>query len=118
MKHHNGSPRRLRSLRKKNTTLFWLPGDKQLEIPAADLHSPEASPGSLNDPLSRQHICATWFSGQTAHIESRSSAIVATVEFTDAEAAMEALDRFSGGTIRHTTLQPDIIVQLSAAVED
>ncbi len=43
---------------------------------------------------------------------------MATVEFTDAEAAMEALDRFSGGTIRHSTLQPDIIVQLSAAVED
>ncbi len=51
-------------------------------------------------------------------LQSGSSAIVATVEFTDAEAAMEALDRFSGGTILHTTLQPEIIEQLSAAVED
>jgi uncharacterized membrane protein len=51
-------------------------------------------------------------------LQPGSSAIVATVEFTDAEAAMEALDRFSGGTILHTTLQPEIIEQLSAAVED
>ncbi len=47
-----------------------------------------------------------------------SSAIVATVEFTNVEAAMETLDRFEGGTILHTTLQPEITAQLSDAVED
>jgi uncharacterized membrane protein len=51
-------------------------------------------------------------------LQPGSSAIVATVEFTDAETAMAALDRFSGGTILHTTLRPEIIEQLSAAVED
>ncbi len=47
-----------------------------------------------------------------------SSAIVATVEFANVEASMEALDRFEGGTIVHTTLQPEITAQLSDAVED
>ncbi len=47
-----------------------------------------------------------------------SSAIVATVEFTNVEAAMDTLDRFKGGTILHTTLQPKIAAQLSDAVED
>jgi uncharacterized membrane protein len=47
-----------------------------------------------------------------------SSAIVATVEFTNVEAAMEVLDRFEGGTILRTTLQPEIAAQLSDAVED
>jgi len=51
-------------------------------------------------------------------LQPGSSAIVATVDFTDAGAAMEALDRFSGGTILHATLQPEIVEQLSAAVED
>jgi hypothetical protein len=31
---------------------------------------------------------------------------------------MEVLDRFEGGTILHTTLQPEIAAQLSEAVED
>ncbi|MCZ6737846.1 MAG: DUF1269 domain-containing protein [Actinobacteria bacterium] len=47
-----------------------------------------------------------------------SSAIVATVEFTNVDAAMEVLDRFEGGTILHTTLQPEITARLSEAVED
>lgn len=51
-------------------------------------------------------------------LQPGSSAIVATVDFIDTEAAMEALDRFSGGTILHTTLQPETVEQLSAAVED
>ena len=51
-------------------------------------------------------------------LEPGSSAIVATVEFINAEASMEALDRFEGGTILHTTLSPEIVEQLSAAVED
>jgi uncharacterized membrane protein len=34
-----------------------------------------------------------------------SSAIVATVDFVNLDAAMEVLDRFEGGTILHTTLQ-------------
>jgi uncharacterized membrane protein len=51
-------------------------------------------------------------------LEPGSSAIVATVEFTNAEASMEALDRFEGGTILHATLSPEIVEQLSAAVED
>lgn len=51
-------------------------------------------------------------------LEPDSSAIVATVEFTNAEASMEALDRFEGGTILHTTLPPEVVDQLSAAVED
>lgn len=51
-------------------------------------------------------------------LESGSSAIVATVEFTNVEASMEALDRFEGGTILHATLAPEIVEQLSAAVED
>ena len=33
-------------------------------------------------------------------------------------AAMEVLDRFEGGTILHTTLQPEITARLSEAVED
>lgn len=51
-------------------------------------------------------------------LEPDSSAIVATVEFINTEASMEALDRFEGGTILHTTLSPEIVEQLSAAVED
>ena len=51
-------------------------------------------------------------------LEPGSSAIVATVEFTDIEVSMEALDQFEGGTILHATLAPEIIEQLSAAVED
>lgn len=51
-------------------------------------------------------------------LEPGSSAIVATVEFINTEASMEALDRFEGGTILHTTLSPEIVEQLSAAVED
>jgi uncharacterized membrane protein len=51
-------------------------------------------------------------------LEPGSSAIVATVEFINAEAAMEALDRFEGGTIIQATLAPDVVEQLSAAVED
>jgi len=47
-----------------------------------------------------------------------SSAIVATVDFVNLDAAMEVLDRFEGGTILHTTLQPEITAQLSEAVED
>ena len=47
-----------------------------------------------------------------------SSAIVATVDFVDLDAAMEVLDRFEGGTILHTTLQPEMAAQLSEAVED
>ncbi len=47
-----------------------------------------------------------------------SSAIVATVEFANVDASMEALDRFEAGTIVHTTLQPEITAQLSDAVED
>ncbi len=47
-----------------------------------------------------------------------SSAIVATVDFVNLDAAMEVLDRFEGGTILHTTLQPEIAAQLSEAVED
>jgi hypothetical protein len=43
---------------------------------------------------------------------------VATVELTNVEASMEALDRFEGGTILHTTLAPEIVEQLSAAVEN
>jgi uncharacterized membrane protein len=51
-------------------------------------------------------------------LEPGSSAIVATVEFINAEEAMEALDQFEGGTILHATLPPEIVDQLSAAVED
>jgi uncharacterized membrane protein len=51
-------------------------------------------------------------------LDPGSSAIVATVEFINTEASMEALDRFEGGTILHTTLPPQIVEQLSAAVED
>ena len=51
-------------------------------------------------------------------LEPGSSAIVATVEFINTEASMEALDQFEGGTILHTTLSPEIVEQLSAAVED
>ena len=51
-------------------------------------------------------------------LEPGSSAIVATVEFINTEASMEALDRFEGGTILHATLSPEIVEQLSAAVED
>ena len=51
-------------------------------------------------------------------LEPGSSAIVATVEFVNVEASMEALDRFEGGTILQTTLSPEIVEQLSAAVED
>ena len=51
-------------------------------------------------------------------LEPGSSAIVATVEFINTEASMEALDQFEGGTILHTTLSPAIVEQLSAAVED
>ena len=47
-----------------------------------------------------------------------SSAIVATVDFVNLDAAMEVLDRFEGGTILHSTLQPEIAAQLSEAVED
>ncbi len=47
-----------------------------------------------------------------------SSAIVATVDFVDLDAAMEVLDRFEGGTILHTTLQPEMAAQLSEAAED
>jgi uncharacterized membrane protein len=47
-----------------------------------------------------------------------SSAIVATVDFVNLDAAMEVLDRFEGGTILHSTLQPEITAQLSDAVED
>ena len=53
-----------------------------------------------------------------ATLEPGSSAIVATVEFINAEAAMEALDRFEGGTITQATLAPDVVEQLSAALED
>ena len=51
-------------------------------------------------------------------LEPGSSAIVATVEFINTEASMEALDQFEGGTILHTTLSPEIVEQLSASVED
>lgn len=51
-------------------------------------------------------------------LQPGSSAIVATVEFINAEASMEALDRFEGGAILHATLAPDVVEQLSAAVED
>jgi uncharacterized membrane protein len=51
-------------------------------------------------------------------LEPGSSAIVATVEFVNVDASMEALDRFEGGTILQATLSPDIVDQLSAAVED
>jgi uncharacterized membrane protein len=51
-------------------------------------------------------------------LEPGSSAIVATVEFINAEEAMDALDQFEGGTILHATLPPEIVDQLSAAVED
>ena len=51
-------------------------------------------------------------------LEPGSSAIVATVEFINAEESMEALDQFEGGTILHATLPPEIVDQLSAAVED
>jgi uncharacterized membrane protein len=51
-------------------------------------------------------------------LEPDTSAIVATVEFTNTEASMQALDRFEGGTILHTTLAPETVEQLSAAVED
>ncbi len=47
-----------------------------------------------------------------------SSAIVATIEFANVGAAMEALEPFEGGTILHTTLPPEITAQLSEAVED
>jgi uncharacterized membrane protein len=47
-----------------------------------------------------------------------SSAIVATFEFANVGAAMEALEPFEGGTILHTTLPPEITAQLSEAVED
>ena len=47
-----------------------------------------------------------------------SSAIVATVDFVEIDAAMEILDRFEGGTILHTTLDPEVSAQLSEAVED
>jgi uncharacterized membrane protein len=51
-------------------------------------------------------------------LEPGSSAIVATVEFINADEAMEALDRFEGGTILQATLAPEVVEQLSAAVED
>jgi len=47
-----------------------------------------------------------------------SSAIVATVDFVDLAPAMEILDRFEGGTILHSTLQPEVAAQLSEAIED
>ena len=47
-----------------------------------------------------------------------SSAIVATIEFANVGAAMEALEPFEGGTSLHTTLPPEITAQLSEAVED
>lgn len=47
-----------------------------------------------------------------------SSAIVATVDFVNLDAAMDVLDQFEGGTILHTTLQPEVAAQLSEAVED
>ncbi len=47
-----------------------------------------------------------------------SSAIVATVEFANVDASMEALDRFEAGTIVHTTLQPEITARLSEAIAD
>ncbi len=53
-----------------------------------------------------------------AGLEPDSSAIVATVEFTDVDASMEALDEFEGGTIVHTTLPAEVVAALSAAVED
>jgi uncharacterized membrane protein len=53
-----------------------------------------------------------------AGLEPDSSAIVATVEFSDVAASMEALDEFDGGTILHTTLSPEVVEMLSAAMED
>lgn len=47
-----------------------------------------------------------------------SSAIVATVDFVNLAPAMEILDRFEGGTILHSTLQPEVAAQLSEAIED
>jgi len=53
-----------------------------------------------------------------ANLGPLSSAIVATVAFANVDAVMKALDRFEGGTILKTTLQPEITAQLSDAVED
>lgn len=53
-----------------------------------------------------------------AGLEPASSAIVATVEFSDTTASMEALDQFEGGTIVHTTLPPEVVEEPSAALED
>ncbi len=46
------------------------------------------------------------------------SAIVALVDFTHLERAMEELDRFQGGTILHHELGDDAYQKLSDAVED
>ena len=51
-------------------------------------------------------------------LNADSSAIVATVDFVNLDAAMDVLDQFEGGTILHTTLQPEVAAQLSEAVED
>ena len=46
------------------------------------------------------------------------SALVALVDFTHVERAMEELDRFEGGTILHHELSDEAYQQLSLAVED
>jgi uncharacterized membrane protein len=46
------------------------------------------------------------------------SAIVALIDFTQMERAMEALDRFEGGTILHHELSDEAYQKLSEAVED
>lgn len=51
-------------------------------------------------------------------LSPNSSAVVATLELTNTDAAMATLDQFDGGTIMHTTLPADAAAQLSAAVED
>ena len=47
-----------------------------------------------------------------------SSAIVALVDFDQADQAMAELDKFEGGTILHHSLDPEVYEKLSTAVED
>jgi uncharacterized membrane protein len=49
---------------------------------------------------------------------SRTSALIALVDFQRVDSAMEELDKFEGGKILRHTLSDEVYQQLSEAVED
>lgn len=53
-----------------------------------------------------------------AQLTPGTSAIVAMIEFQNADAAIQVLDQYSGGRVLRTTLPAEVSQKLAAAVED